>query len=75
MIDTEQKVNGKTSYEQYIEFMQMMSIRFEDTNKDLRNPKTFDSGLEGIKNIRDSKICRSNSEKMYMFHMILQQNW
>jgi hypothetical protein len=63
VIDTEQKVNGKTSYEQYIEFMQMMSIRFEDTNKDLRNPKTFDSGLEGIKNIRDSKICRSNSEK------------
>ena len=63
VIDTEQKVNGKTSYEQYIEFMQMMSIRFEDTNKDLRNPKTFDSGLEGIKNIRDSKICGSNSEK------------
>lgn len=63
VIDTEQKVNGKTSYEQYIEFMQMMSIRFEDTNKDLRNPKTFDSGLEGIKNIRDSKMCGSNSEK------------
>ena len=63
VIGTEQKVNGKTSYEQYIEFMLMMSIRFDDTDKDLRNPKTFDSGLKGIKNIRDSKICASNSEK------------
>ena len=61
-IGNDKKIEGsnETSFQQYVKFMKLMSIRFGDTIKQT-TPK-----LENIHNIRDKEVCKSMSENIYI---------
>ena len=55
--------NGKSSLEQYVEFMRRMATHFGDNRKDgttveRSNDDLKAAGLKGIKNRRDQQFCR-----------------
>jgi hypothetical protein len=57
---------GKVSaIKQYNEFMKLMAIRFGDDTQEDGTPRaieSYESGLKGIKNKRDTKECTSESD-------------
>jgi len=56
---------GKSSLQQYVEFMRRLAIHFGDNRGSDGSPRTDDSlrdsGLRGIRNRRDKELCRDIS--------------
>ena len=61
VIGTNKKIeeSNETSFQQYVKFMKIMSIRFGDTKQ--AKPK-----FEDIRDIRDKEICKSMDENIYI---------